>query len=87
MKVSEHVRATHNQDGAIVLDVLHGEIFRMNVVASHIFRRLQRGFTESQISREITSLYNLEADIASVDVRDFVSALEKLGLLDGGHNA
>ena len=87
MKLAEQVRSTHNQDGAVVLDILHGEIYRLNVIGSHIFRCLQQGFTESQISQEISSLYNLEAGIAAVDVREFLSVLEQRDLVHKVHQA
>ena len=34
MKLSAQLRSTHDQDGAIVLDILHGEMFRLNFVGS-----------------------------------------------------
>ena len=35
-RLSEQVRSTHNQDGAVVLDILHGQMFRLNLVGSRM---------------------------------------------------
>ena len=49
MKLSAQVRSTHSQDGAIVLDILHGQMFSANVVGSRILELLKRERTEAQM--------------------------------------
>ena len=42
-RLSEQVRSTHNQDGAVVLDILHGQMFRLNLVGSRMLELLKGG--------------------------------------------
>ena len=54
MKLSEHVRSTHNTDGAVVLDILHGEMYRLNFVGSRMLELLKLGYTNLQIADAVS---------------------------------
>lgn len=82
MKLSAQVHSAHNKDGAVVLDVLHGQLFRANLVGSRILELLKHGCTEMQIAEEIASQYGVSLDVIQSDVREFLAYLEKHRLLE-----
>jgi coenzyme PQQ synthesis protein D (PqqD) len=81
-KVSNTVCSTHNQDGAIVLDVRQGRMFNLNVVGSRILELLKSGYTESGIVNEIGREFGVNRDVAEKDVREFLQALNKCHLVE-----
>jgi hypothetical protein len=82
MKLSEHVRSTHSQDGAIALDILHGQMFRLNVVGSRMLELLKQGMTEAQIADAISRDSGAPREIVATDLREFLSHLERNHLLE-----
>jgi Coenzyme PQQ synthesis protein D (PqqD) len=80
-RVSARVRSTRNQDGAIVLDIPHGRILRLNTTASLIFESLQQARTESQIIDALVREFNISQEIAQTDVRQFLESLDQHGLV------
>lgn len=81
-KVSEGIRSTHGQDGAIVLDIRQGQMFNLNFVGSRILELLETGATESAIVDEISQNFAVERDVAECDVREFVESLRQHHLLE-----
>jgi hypothetical protein len=81
-KVSEGIRSTHGQDGAIVLDVRQGQMFNLNFVGSRILELLETGATESAIVDEISQKFEVSRDIAESDVREFIESLKQHHLLE-----
>jgi hypothetical protein len=89
-RVSDTVRSTHNQDGAIVLDIRQGQMFNLNFVGSRILELLKNGTDESAIVDQITKEFDVSRDIAEQDVREFIHALKEQELVreqgpDGNH--
>jgi hypothetical protein len=76
-KVSEGIRSTHGQDGAIVLDIRQGQMFNLNFVGSRILELLKNGSTESAIADQLSQDFDVSRDIAEHDVREFIDALEE----------
>ena len=76
-RVSEGVRSTHGQDGAIVLDIRQGQMFNLNFVGSRILELLNNGSTESAIADQLSRDFDVSRDIAEQDVREFIDALEE----------
>lgn len=81
-RVSDTVRSTHNQDGAIVLDVRQGQMFNLNFVGSRILELLKSGYTESGIVDEIGQEFGVSRDLAENDVREFLQTLKKCHLVE-----
>jgi len=79
--VSAGVRSTRNEDGGIVLDIEHGEMFRLNPVGALILESLGKGCTEAEIAQEISRQYSISEKTVSADVRDFVKSLEEHKLI------
>lgn len=82
MKLSAQLRATHNQDGAVVLDILHGRMFQLNLVGSRMLEFLRQGASESQIVEEISRLFRVPQETVATDFREFVAHLETHHLLE-----
>jgi hypothetical protein len=81
-RLSETVRSTHNQDGAIVLDVRQGQMFNLNFVGSRILELLKSGSTELAIVNEISREFGISQDLAENDVREFLQNLKKCHLVE-----
>ena len=81
-KVSEGIRSTHGQDGAIVLDIRQGQMFNLNFVGSRILELLETGATESAIVDEISQKFEVSRDVAETDVQEFIESLKQQNLLE-----
>ena len=81
-RLSNTVRSTHNQDGAIVLDVRQGQMFNVNFVGSRILELLKGGSTESVIVGEIGREFGVRRELAENDVREFLQNLKKYHLVE-----
>jgi len=81
-RVSEGIRSTHGQDGAIVLDIQRGQMFNLNFVGSQILGLLETGASESAIVDEISQKFAVVRDVAEHDVREFVESLKQHRLLE-----
>ena len=81
-RVSEGIRSTHGQDGAIVLDIRQGQMFNLNFVGSRILELLEIGSTESAIVDEISQKFEVSRDIAESDLREFIESLRQHHLLE-----
>jgi hypothetical protein len=76
-RVSEGVRSTHGQDGAIVLDVQQGQMFNLNRVGSRILELLESGSEESDIVNAISHEFGAGQEVVKDDVREFIETLKK----------
>ena len=76
-RVSDGVRSTHGQDGAIVLDIQQGQMFNLNRVGSRILELLESGSAESDIVNVISQEFNGSREVVENDVREFIEALRK----------
>jgi len=82
MKLSGEVRSTHNQDGAVVLDILHGQMFRLNFVGSRMLELLKNGRTEAQIADELSRDFGVARQVVATDLHELLALLEKHHLLE-----
>jgi len=81
-RLKEHVRSIHNPDGAVVLDILHGQMFRLNLVGSRILELLREGHTEREITEQMGTEFGVDREILASDLQDFLVHLEKHHLLE-----
>lgn len=81
-RVPEAVRVTHQQDGAVVLDLRRGQMFSLNLVGSKIVQLLAIGRDVPTIQREISRQFGLDEQIVRSDVGEFIEALCKCNLLE-----
>jgi hypothetical protein len=81
-KVSDSVRSTHGQDGAIVLDIQQGQMFNLNLVGSRILELLESGHTEEQIAVVISQEFTANIGAVRKDVTEFLEELKAYKLVD-----
>lgn len=81
-RISEMLRSTERQDGAVVLDIRQGQMFTLNFVGSKILELLKRGSTESEIAGEISREFGIGQELAENDVREFLQTLKKHHLVE-----
>lgn len=81
LKISEQIRSTHDQDGAVLLDIRQGQMFRLNPVASRMFGLLKLGYADARIADEISREFGMDRQIVEVDLSEFLRHLEAQGLL------
>jgi hypothetical protein len=84
VKVSAQVRSTHSQDGAVALDILHGQMYRLNLVGSRMLELLKQGCSEARIADEIGRQFAVTRETVEADLKEFLSHLEKHHLLEWG---
>lgn len=80
-RVSDGIRSTHGQDGAIVLDIHEGQMFNLNLVGSKILELLERGLSEPEIVNVISREFNTSREVVENDVREFIESLKKCRLV------
>jgi hypothetical protein len=80
-RISNSIRSTHGQDGAIVLDVQHGQMFKLNLVGSKILALLESGSAEPDVVNAIVREFDADREIIKKDVREFVELLKKHRLI------
>lgn len=80
-KIRDTIRRTETIDGGILLDVLHGQMFSLNIVGSKILELMQRGFDESHIVEEISRDYRANREVVRADVTEFIATLNKHHIL------
>jgi len=81
-RVSDTVRSTHGQDGAIVLDIRQGQMFNLNVVGSRILELLNKGSSQPEIVDEIMREFGVSRHVAENDLQQFLQALQKHRLVE-----
>lgn len=80
-KISDSVRSTHGQDGAIVLDLHQGQMFNLNLVGSRILELLEQGSSEAGIVDTVSREFNADVDMVRDDLKEFLKTLETYKLL------
>ena len=80
-RVSDTVRSTHNQDGAVVLDIQLGEMFNLNPVGSRILELLKSGSTESVVIDQISREFQADRTVVEHDVKEFIASLHEHRIL------
>jgi Coenzyme PQQ synthesis protein D (PqqD) len=82
LRLSEQVRSTHSHDGGIVLDIRHGQMFRLNLVGSRMLELLRLGHSETRIASEISQEFGASPAIIEADLREFLIYLQEHHLLE-----
>ncbi len=86
-RISQTVRSTHNQDGAIVLDIRQGEMFTLNHVGSRILELVIAGTADQVIVDMISQEFGVRRELAASDVQEFLRALAAYQLLEKQNSA
>jgi hypothetical protein len=80
-RIPDTIRRTQTDDGGILLDILHGQMFCLNIVGAKILELMQRGYDESRIADEISRDYGASREVVRADVIDFIETLHKHHIL------
>lgn len=80
-KISDTIRRGQTDDGGVLLDILHGEMFCLNVVGSMILELLEKGFDETQIAKQVSGAYVMDIETVRADVHEFIEVLNKHRIL------
>lgn len=86
LRLSQDLRSVTSADGGVILDLSRGQIFRCNATGAVILELLGRGLDQAQLVSEFTQLCSAPHTCASDDVRNFLTALSRLGLLQDETN-
>lgn len=81
------IRRTETQDGAVLLDIHHGQMFCLNVVGARILELMQQGREETYIAEVISRDYGVDKEVVRADVREFIAALQKHHILQPPRSA
>ncbi len=81
LRVSDTIRRAETEDGGILLDIHHGQMFCLNVVGAKILELMQQGYDESRITDEISRSYGASREVVRADVSDFIASLHKHHIL------
>lgn len=75
------VRSTMNVDGAVLLNIRTGVIFKMNPVGAQIWKQIEQGCSLEQILSSLTEAYKLPREQIEEDARNFFRQLKAKGLI------
>ena len=81
MRISENIRTSFNQDGAVLMDIQGGFMLTLNPIGSIIWRQLSDGRTPEQIAERLASEFGITREHALTDVNEFVQQLEAQHLI------
>ena len=80
-RISDTIRRGPTEDGGVLLDILHGQMFCLNVVGSKILELLEKGFDEAQIAEQVSGAYVMDIETVRADVHEFIEVLNKHRIL------
>src|SRR5947207_7121769 len=84
MKISEHIRTTITQDGAVLMNIKGGSMLTLNPSGSIIWQQLSDGRSPEQITSHLASEFGISREQASADVNEFLEQLEAQHLIESG---
>ena len=87
MKISEHVRTTITQDGAVLMNIKGGHMVTLNPIGSIIWQQLTDGHSPAQIAARLASEFGIPREQASADVSEFLEQLEAQHLIESAESS
>ena len=81
-RLADTVRRTQTQDGGIVLDIHHGQMFSLNVVGAKILELIAQGYDAPRIALEISRQFQVSQETVCAHVLEFIATLEKHHILE-----
>src|SRR5258708_24103695 len=82
MRVSENVRTTITQDGAVLMNIKGGHMVTLNPIGSIIWEQVSDGRSPEQIADRLASEFAIPREQAAVDVSEFLEQLEAQHLIE-----
>ncbi len=87
MKISEHVRTTMTQDGAMLMNIKGGHMVTLNPIGSIIWQQLSDGHSREQIAAHLASEFGISQEHAIADVNEFLEQLEAQHLIESAESS
>jgi hypothetical protein len=78
---AQDVRASVHEDGAVILHVERGSLFRINRTGLAILEELQAGHPPAAIAQRLGQRFGVEQEIVSRDTEQFVEDLVSQAIL------
>ena len=83
LRLKEDTVAWRQIEGEMVLLDLRSSMYlSTNAAATLLWRRLDEGTTQADLTRELASTFEISPETAANDVRDFLEACRHRGFLD-----
>src|SRR5260370_36898561 len=82
MRISENIRTSFNQDGAVLMDIQGGSMLTLNPIGSIIWRQLSDGRSPERIAEHLALEFGISQERALTDVNEFVEQLQAQHLLE-----
>ena len=82
MMSANDVRRVSSSDGAIVLHVRRGTMFRVNLMGSKILDLLEQGVSPAEIAERISAEFNVSLEVVQNDLGPFLQSLRTHGVID-----
>lgn len=82
LRLADSVRSMHTLDGAVVLDVKRGRMFRFNSTGSRILQLLSSGTEEPDIAGMLVREFSADPATAESDTRSFLGSLRRHALVE-----
>lgn len=82
LRLSDSARSSHTADGAVVLDVKRGRMFRFNLTGSRIWQLLQSGAEERDIPGLLVRELSADPATAAADTEAFIESLRQHALAE-----
>src|SRR5437762_1220750 len=87
MKISEHVRTTITQDGAVLMNIKGGQMVTLNPIGSIVWQQLSDRCSPEQIAAHLASEFGISREQASADVNEFLQQLEAQHLIESDESS
>lgn len=81
-RFSDTIRRISSADGAIVLDLGRGAMFRLNPMGSKILDLLEQGVSPAKVAEQLTAECDVPIEVVQNDLRDFMQSLQIRGVID-----
>jgi hypothetical protein len=81
-QLADSIRRVSNADGAILMDLRRGTMFRVNPLGVRILDLLDSGQSPAQIAVQLSAEFGIALDRVEADIAEFFSSLEAYGVLE-----
>jgi len=79
---ANNVRRASSADGAIVLHLGRGTMFRLNPIGSKILDLLEQGVSPARVAEQLSEQFDVPIEVVQNDLRHFMQSLQIHGVID-----
>lgn len=81
-RLSDGFRITNSEDGAVVLHIDRGRVFKLNPTGSKVLEMLGSGSSEDEVVDELSREFNECQKVVAGDIRKFIVSLQEHQLIE-----